>query len=134
MLKAKYNVISPEEFLQWREGGWHLPPRSVLLTCDDGLLNTLTDMLPRLRELDVRFLFFVTGSSMEERASMLWYEQLFLWLLHAGDTILFRAPWGMVCAWGREQKSVLWQEMIGKLSGFDAGARGQILESIRTQL
>src|SRR5271165_2820961 len=64
LLKSRYNVISPEEFLLWREGESALPPRSVLLTCDDGLLNTLTDMLPLVRELEVPFLLFVSGGSL----------------------------------------------------------------------
>src|SRR5258706_1494239 len=48
LLKAHYNVISPEDALSWREGRRELPPRAVLLTCDDGLMNCLTDMLPVL--------------------------------------------------------------------------------------
>jgi hypothetical protein len=47
-LKDQYNVISPEEFLLWCETKHELPPRSVLLTCDDGLRNCLVDMLPIL--------------------------------------------------------------------------------------
>src|SRR5437667_8110528 len=46
LLKTNYNIISPAEFLCWSEGELELPRRSVLLTCDDGLRNTLTDMLP----------------------------------------------------------------------------------------
>jgi peptidoglycan/xylan/chitin deacetylase (PgdA/CDA1 family) len=134
LLKSKYNVISPEEFLLWREGELRLPPRSVLLTCDDGLLNTLTDMLPKVRELEVRFLFFVTGASLLEHSSMLWYEQLFLWLLQAGERISFSVPWGECRAEGRGQKRDLWPEMIRKLSGLEVGARDQTLEEMRTQL
>ena len=49
LLKSRYNVISPEQFLLWAEGQVELPPRSVLLTCDDGLGNNLSDMLPILK-------------------------------------------------------------------------------------
>jgi len=80
LLKKNYNLISPEQFLRWCEGELELPPRSVLLTCDDGLRNTLTDMLPIIADAGVSFLFFVTGASVEEASSMLWYEQMFLWL------------------------------------------------------
>src|SRR5215472_8577062 len=44
LLKAHYTVISPEQFLRWQRGESSLPSRAVLLTCDDGLLNCLTDM------------------------------------------------------------------------------------------
>jgi peptidoglycan/xylan/chitin deacetylase (PgdA/CDA1 family) len=134
LLKSKYNVISPEEFLGWRGGELRLPPRSVLLTCDDGLLNVLTDMVPLVREFDVPFLFFVTGGSLGNQSSMLWYEQLFLWLLEAGEGISLLAPWGVCRAEGRGQMRALWREMIRKLSTFDAGTRGQLLQGMRTQL
>jgi peptidoglycan/xylan/chitin deacetylase (PgdA/CDA1 family) len=134
LLKSKYNVISPQEFLQWREGELRLPPRAVLLTCDDGLLNTLTDMLPLVRDFDVPFLFFVTGGSLAKQSSMLWYERLFLWMLEGREKVSFAAPWGACNAQGQEQKRRLWREMIRRLSAFDAGARNQILEDMRTQL
>jgi peptidoglycan/xylan/chitin deacetylase (PgdA/CDA1 family) len=134
LLKSKYNVISPEEFLQWREGKLRLPPRSVLLTCDDGLLNTLTDMLPLVREFKAPFLFFVTGGSLGKQSSMLWYEQLFLWLLEARKEVFLDAPWGVCRAEGREQKRGLWREMIRRLSAFDGAERNQILLGMRTQL
>jgi peptidoglycan/xylan/chitin deacetylase (PgdA/CDA1 family) len=134
MLKSKYNVISPEEFLLWHDGELRLPPRSLLLTCDDGLLNTLTDMLPRVQELDVAFLFFVTCGSLENRSSMLWYEYLLLWFLEAGEKVSLPAPWGANGVVGRGQKRALWREMIRKLSAFDMGARNRTLEDVRTQL
>src|SRR5262245_42633896 len=68
-LQSNYNVISPEQFLRWGEGKLDLPPRSVLLTCDDGLLNTLTTMLPILNDFGLSCLFFVTGVSAGEVSS-----------------------------------------------------------------
>lgn len=134
LLKVKYNLITPQQFLCWRRGESRLPPRSVLLTCDDGLLNTLTDMLPLARELDVRFLFFVTGGSVREQSAMLWYELLFLWLLEPRDAVSFVVPWGRYRAEGRGQRRTLWREMIRKLSALDEGPRRQTLEGVRTQL
>jgi peptidoglycan/xylan/chitin deacetylase (PgdA/CDA1 family) len=62
-LKKDFEIIHPEDFRGWVEQDKPLPPRAVLLTCDDGLLNTLTDMLPVLRSEGVFCLFFVTGAS-----------------------------------------------------------------------
>lgn len=78
LLKANYHVISPDDVLAWREGQLELPPRAVLLTCDDGLLNNLTEMLPVLQQEDLRCLFFVTGASAGDQRTTLWYEDLFL--------------------------------------------------------
>ena len=81
LLKNRYNVISPEQFLGWLEWDEELPPRAVLLTCDDDLRNTLTEMVPVLQEHRLSCLFFVTGASLHEVSSMLWYEQLYLMFL-----------------------------------------------------
>ena len=52
----------------------------MLLTCDDGLLNVVTEMLPVTVANGAQKLLFVTGTSASESASMLWYENLYLWL------------------------------------------------------
>jgi hypothetical protein len=77
-LKAHYNVIDPDEFRAWIEHGGQLPPRAVLLTCDDGLANTLTDMLPTLQSENLRCLFFVTTASCSDAPATLWYDELYL--------------------------------------------------------
>ena len=66
LLKNQYNVISPEQFLSWCEAKHDLPPRAVLLTCDDDMRNTLTEMVPLLQEHGLSCLFFVTGASLNE--------------------------------------------------------------------
>jgi peptidoglycan/xylan/chitin deacetylase (PgdA/CDA1 family) len=76
-LKAHFHVIHPEDFRAWIERGKQLPSRAVLVTCDDGLLNTLTDMLPVLKSESVPCLFFVTGASCSGQPGMLWYEELY---------------------------------------------------------
>jgi peptidoglycan/xylan/chitin deacetylase (PgdA/CDA1 family) len=135
LLTSKYNVISPHEFRLWCEGQKQLPPRSVLLTCDDGLLNTLTDMLPIIADFGVRFLFFVTGASLLEHSSMLWYEQLYLWL-HMQEEICVRAPWrkDAYLARSAREKHALWQEIIRCASALEASARQDALEGMRIQI
>jgi peptidoglycan/xylan/chitin deacetylase (PgdA/CDA1 family) len=135
-LKTKFNVISPEQFRGWCEKRDQLPPRSVLLTGDDGLLNTLTDMLPIIRELEMPFLFFVTGASLSEQSQMLWYEQLFLWLLDAPRKIEIEMPWrkDRYVAETISAKRSLWQEFIRRLSAFDESTRDNTLAQMRIQL
>src|SRR5580700_3076638 len=86
-LKSHYHIVHPDHFRAWveqdkpehdkREQGKQLPPRSVLITCDDGLLNTLTDMLPILQSEGVPCLFLVTAASCSDHPGMLWYEELY---------------------------------------------------------
>ncbi len=137
LLKAHYTVISPEDVLAWREGRHTLPPRAVLLTCDDGLLNNLTDMLPVLQQEGVSCLFFVTGASTGEERTMLWYEALFLLLLRAPagrfqisrDGVAIEGELGP-----REQRRALWWNSVKQLSQVDARARASFLEYCRDQL
>jgi peptidoglycan/xylan/chitin deacetylase (PgdA/CDA1 family) len=76
-LKNNYHVIDSESFRAWLEKRHVLPPRSVLVTCDDGLANNLSEMLPVLQGEGVPCLFFITGESCGERPGMLWYEELY---------------------------------------------------------
>jgi peptidoglycan/xylan/chitin deacetylase (PgdA/CDA1 family) len=149
-LKAHYNVISPEDVLAWGQGKRTLPAQAVLLTCDDGLVNNLTDMLPILQEEGVKCLFFVTGASAREERAMLWYEELYLLLLGAAEIPTLRNSRRMgqphsfevsrdgITLGGelgsREQRRSLWWNSVKRLSQLDAERRDLFLSAIRAQL
>ncbi len=137
LLKSQYNVISPEEFLRWRQGEQELPPRAVMLTCDDDLRNTLTDMVPVLQAHDLSCLFFVTGASLGEVPTMLWYEQLYLMLLATKKRVV---NLDSVHAGFKDQamthhdKRVLWWGLVKHLSRFEADKRLTLIDEVRAQL
>jgi peptidoglycan/xylan/chitin deacetylase (PgdA/CDA1 family) len=136
LLKAHYNVILPEDVLAWRERRRELPPRAVLLTCDDGLLNCLSDMLPVLQQEKVSCLFFVTGASTEESRTMLWYEELFLQFLRAPaghfeiscEDLLIEGDLG-----SREQRRATWWNSVKRLSQVESDKRELFLHAARIQ-
>ncbi len=137
LLKNNYSVISPEQFLLWREQKVTLPPRSVLLTCDDGLLNNLTEMLPVLENEGVRCLFFVTGASAGNAPVTLWYEELFLLMLHAAAGPFEISANGLEISGvlaGREQRRELWWKSVKRLSQVNAEDRKEFLEAVRVHL
>jgi peptidoglycan/xylan/chitin deacetylase (PgdA/CDA1 family) len=134
-LKDEYNVISPEEFLLWCEAQHELPPRAVLLTCDDGLRNSLFDMLPILQEASMTCLFFVTSASLAHTPTMLWYEQLYLMFLAAPESFTLELlDIGLQVDTTRREKRSLWWELVKKLSRYDMHRRRALLERIRMQL
>ena len=133
-LKDQYKVISPEDFLLWCESGDELPPRAVLLTCDDGLRNSLFDMLPILQEFEFKCLFFVTGASLRSTATMLWYEELYLMFLAVPGSLTLELPEIGPCEASQRGKRSLWWELVRKLSQYDLRYRETILEKIRMQL
>jgi peptidoglycan/xylan/chitin deacetylase (PgdA/CDA1 family) len=108
-----------------------------LLTCDDGLLNNLTDMLPVLRQEEVRCLFFVTGASAAEARGTRWYEELFLLLLRAPAGKFEVSSGGVVVRAeisSREQRRGIWWDAVKRLSQIDGEARRAFLQIASEQL
>jgi peptidoglycan/xylan/chitin deacetylase (PgdA/CDA1 family) len=134
-LKAHYNVIHPEDFRAWTHHNESIPERAVLITCDDGLLNSLTDVLPVLKSEDVSCLFFVTGSSCGETPGTLWCQELFP-LLRAvagrpaelplnGKSRVLPAASDNFQAW--------WWESVRRASRLDARERAAWMDALRAQ-
>jgi len=134
LLKSNYHVLTGREALQWLEFGATLPPRSVLLTCDDGLQNVLSDMVPVLLDEGVSCLFFVTGVSTGDLRCMLWYEELYL-LLMAAQTAELSFPDLKLQAQitDRSQRRVLWWSWVKELSQHSPEIRQRFLEAFRVQ-
>jgi peptidoglycan/xylan/chitin deacetylase (PgdA/CDA1 family) len=137
LLKARYSVISPDEMLAWSEKKLDLPSRAVLVTCDDGLVNNLTEMLPVLEEERVRCLFFVTGASCHDEPATLWYEEFFLLLLRApaGSFKISSAEIeisGTLA--GRDQRRALWWNSVKQLSQVGAESRKDFVNAARVHL
>jgi peptidoglycan/xylan/chitin deacetylase (PgdA/CDA1 family) len=136
LLKKCYHVIPPEDFLHWSEGELSLPQRSILLTCDDALRNTLTEMVPILQESGLSCLFFATGVSADETPSMLWYEELYLMLLHASERLSLSLPEAGVSVGpiAPSEKHACWWNLVERFSQFDIELRRRFLDQIRDQL
>ncbi len=137
LLKHRYNVISPEQFLGWIESKQELPPRAVLLTCDDDLRNTLTEMVPLLQDHGLSCLFFVTGASLGEVSTMLWHEQLYLMFLATKKRVVnldVVRPGSRDQAMTQGEKRVLWWNLVKHLSKCEASARPGLIEEVRVQL
>ena len=113
-----------------------LPPRSVLLTCDDALRNTLTEMVPVMLDLGVSGLFFVTGASANEISSMLWYEELYLMLLDASEPVTVSLPEAAVSisSIAPDDRHASWWKLVEQLSRFDLEQRRAFLDRIQDQL
>jgi len=137
LLRSHYNIVTPSQVRLWCKGGGALPTRAVLLTCDDGLANAVTDMLPILQEEGLSCLFFVTSRSLAEEASMLWYEELYLTLLEVPEGVLEGSFCGVpVKAYLNRsvpQRTSTWHVMVETLSACDAQARLGCARAIRDE-
>lgn len=137
VLKECYHVVSPGQVLDWVVDGTDLPEHAVLLTCDDGLRNALTDMAPILREEGLSCLFFVLGTSAAQSSQMLWYEELYLLLLAApAGSYSFDSLGMSVELTDRAQRRSVrsaWWNLVKKLSQYDQPARAGFIETSRIQ-
>jgi len=132
-LKVHYEVIRPSDFRHWIQNGGVLPARSVLVTCDDGLLNNLLDMLPIFQSEEIECLFFITGASCSERPGMLWYEELYQ-LLRSGtlgdeDLRLLLGVSGRPAT--PSGFHALWWNAVVNISRLSAAARAERMSVLR---
>lgn len=135
-LKSDYNVISCAEFRKWLTQKEGLPPRAVLLTCDDGLLNNLTDMAPALREERLDCLFFITGASASDSRAMLWHLELYLILTLSKNQSVRVALEGSqirIALPDCRSRRMAWLGLIKKLSCLSAEARTVFLDEAAAQ-
>jgi peptidoglycan/xylan/chitin deacetylase (PgdA/CDA1 family) len=132
LLRSRYNVVSPDQVRRWIHQKSELPPRAVLVTCDDGLENTLTEMLPILQEEHVTCLFFVTGSAAAQKAEMLWYEELYLMFLAVEGGVV-RVPELNLEGTVEDKKALRdsWWNAVRELSKIDRSSRREALERVR---
>jgi len=125
MLKRRYDVISPDEFRKWLNRDVNIPPRAVLITCDDGLRNTLTDMLPVLESEGVSCLFFVLGACCHDEESGLWYEELYQ--LMAGELDNAKDAGGLADFHSR------WWQTVRVASRLDLDERKEWMRNLRSR-
>jgi peptidoglycan/xylan/chitin deacetylase (PgdA/CDA1 family) len=128
--------MSPDDFVHWFEGRLSVPPRSILLTCDDALRNVRTEMVPILKELGLTSLFFATGASAGDTPSLLWYDELYLMLLDAKGNVVLQLPEAGVdsCVIASHARHSCWWNLVERLSQFDGKLRRELLDQIRDQL
>jgi peptidoglycan/xylan/chitin deacetylase (PgdA/CDA1 family) len=137
LLRSHYNIVHPEQLLSAGEQDGFVSSRSVLVTCDDGLLNTLTDMLPILQEERIPCLLFVTGFSSAEESRMLWYEELYLMMLMTPDPNLLADFDPILVKMGSKKRGDLrsyWWGLVKKLSRLEREDRDRFLGDAREQL
>lgn len=111
LLQRRYRILEPAEFLSWMEGNTRIDSGGVLLTCDDGLRNNATVMLPILEEANARCLFFVTGESASDDPKPLWLDELRALL-------------------GTDATHDLWWQVVKLLSRVDGQTRSALLNEL----
>jgi peptidoglycan/xylan/chitin deacetylase (PgdA/CDA1 family) len=135
LLRKRYSVVSPDLVRYWLLGKESLPNRAVLLTCDDGLSNTVSEMLPLLQDEKMSCLFFVTSRSLAKHPAMLWYEELYLTLLAVPSGELngefLGVPIHVHLADDVKQRHRVWWKLVSDLSMRDVNTRLDLARALR---
>jgi peptidoglycan/xylan/chitin deacetylase (PgdA/CDA1 family) len=132
-LKQRYAIVSPELVREWLEDGRKLPKRAVLLTCDDGLQNAVTLMLPVVIGEGLSCLFFVTGASLKTSPKMLWYEQLYL-LMRKAQPSEIEADFLDSPPKTFPNRRELWWKLVKKLSTVEYSERLIFIQRLQDKL
>ena len=134
-LRSHYNVISPAQFRAWIEHGEAIPSRSILITCDDGLLNNMSEMVPILEEVGVGCLFFVIGASCGTDAVTLWYEELYLLMRKAHvQGVKIQLSGTVASPSATLSLRVRWWEVVRQLSSLGHATRESWIETLRREV
>jgi peptidoglycan/xylan/chitin deacetylase (PgdA/CDA1 family) len=134
LLKEIYNVVSPGDVREWIVGGKELPERAILLTCDDGLCNALTEMAPILVDEGLTCLFFVLGLSASGEPGSLWYEDLYSLMVAApAGGYWFESLALTVELADQAKRQAVWWDLVKRLSAYDREFRESFVEAARSQ-
>jgi peptidoglycan/xylan/chitin deacetylase (PgdA/CDA1 family) len=76
-LKSAYHCLSIDELLEALRTGRGVPPRSVMVTFDDGYRDFLELAWPVLHWLQIPSLLFVATDHMEDKGSLYWWDRLY---------------------------------------------------------
>lgn len=79
-LKKEYALLTADEFADFVTRNKSLPPKSILLTFDDGYADNFKTALPILESLGAQALFFITTSNIDTNKELWWdeLERIFL--------------------------------------------------------
>jgi peptidoglycan/xylan/chitin deacetylase (PgdA/CDA1 family) len=77
-LKKHYTPVSLEQFEASCLGGPALPPRSALITIDDGYENVSTHMAPHLNRMGIPAALYITTGFLDTTTT-LWTNQVEMW-------------------------------------------------------
>lgn len=61
-----YTTISMDEYEQWRENKKDFPLKTVMITIDDGDIETYYEMMPILKKYNLKATYFMIGEKVED--------------------------------------------------------------------
>jgi peptidoglycan/xylan/chitin deacetylase (PgdA/CDA1 family) len=131
-LKAHYNFLSLPDFIDILRFKKDFPPRSALLTFDDGLQNNYTVAYPVLKELQIPAAIFLTINFIDT-SKMFWFDELFLILREAlqRGSELPHFPGSPQPSNGIEQLPSIYSYIVQEMKHLSSADRNAWLDQLR---
>jgi peptidoglycan/xylan/chitin deacetylase (PgdA/CDA1 family) len=76
LISAEFRAVHPDEYLWHLDRSLPVPPRSVLITFDDGLANNYEVVQPIMEQLQLPWILFTTTKGLEAENGFLWMSML----------------------------------------------------------
>ena len=122
--RRHYRVVTPQQVFAALDGGAALPPRSLLITFDDGWADTAEYAQPLLAQHALPALIFVAGCAIDSHAPF-WEERAFSVLATRPDALAgLRAALALAPASGEAAI----RAVIGALGALPAPQRSALLD------
>ncbi len=74
LFRNRFNVITLEQFVECKEKKIKPPPKSVIITFDDGYMENYLNALPILERYDFKATFFITSDYIDSEEPFRWLD------------------------------------------------------------
>jgi len=118
-MRAHYNPITLRDLVAWLDGGDPLPPRSLLITFDDGFRDNVYTAWPLLRERGITPAIFLSTGCIEGSQPFIWDVAAFLFAMTPHSQV-YVPPIGMIMLETEVQRDAAtarWTNAIKRLPG-----------------
>ncbi len=133
-LAKSYSVVSAVEVLEAFRGGAPLPPRSVLVTFDDGYRDFAEIAWPILRRYQMPAVVFVPTSYPDNPAIEFWWDRLDRVLRRARRIVLEQPPIGRLALGTPEERNLARRALQRHLKTIPHAEAMETVERICDQL
>jgi peptidoglycan/xylan/chitin deacetylase (PgdA/CDA1 family) len=133
-LLEHYRVLSIRDLLQAIEAKESLPPKSVMVTFDDGYRNFLETAWPTLERLQVPTLLFLATSSLSSADQLFWWDRLYQGIYRTTYTRLNLPPAGDFPLQTKDQRRDAFNELKRQISCIDFHLAMQLVDRIMETL
>jgi peptidoglycan/xylan/chitin deacetylase (PgdA/CDA1 family) len=133
-LREHYRLLSILDLLQAIEAKESLPPKSVMVTFDDGYLNFFETAWPILQRFEVPTLVFLATGFLFPENQIFWWDRLYQGIYKTSCTRLILPPIGSISLENKDQRWDAFIKLKNKISCMSFQPAMQLVDQIMETL